>query len=119
MEAFESTEEAVLKVANALEEDIDSSSIEISHRIKRNRNDNVLIVTFVSHKDKTKARAKLKSVKMTSLFPNPPAVPPQKDRIFLNENLTDHRRYVLPIIAYTWRLRPKEVPFSDFRYING
>ena len=90
MEAFESTEEAVLKVANALEEDIDSSSIEISHRIKRNRNDNVLIVTFVSHKDKTKARAELKSVKMTSLFPNPPAVPPQKDRIFLNENLTDH-----------------------------
>ena len=94
----ESTEEAVLKVANALEVDIDSSSIEISHRIRRKKNDNALIVKFVNHKDKTKlykARAKLKSVKMTSLFPNSPAVPPEKDRIFINENLTDHRRYVM------------------------
>ena len=26
---------------------------------------------------------------------------------------------VLPIVAYTGRLRPKEVPFSGFRYIKG
>jgi len=25
----------------------------------------------------------------------------------------------LPIMAYTWRLRPKGVPFSGFRYIKG
>ena len=94
----ESTEEAVLKVANALEVDIDSSSIEISHRIRRKKNDNALIVKFFNHEDKRKlykARAKLKSVKMTSLFPNSPAVPPEKARIFINENLTDHRRYVM------------------------
>ena len=28
-------------------------------------------------------------------------------------------RGVLPIIAYTGRLRPKGVPFSGFRYITG
>ena len=26
---------------------------------------------------------------------------------------------VLPLMAYTGRLRPKEVPFSCFRYIKG
>jgi len=26
---------------------------------------------------------------------------------------------VLPIMAYTWRLCPKGVPFSGFRYIKG
>ena len=26
---------------------------------------------------------------------------------------------VLPIMAYTWRLRPKGVPFSGFRYMKG
>ena len=79
----------VVKVANALEVDIDSSNIKIYHRIKRNKNGNALIVKFISHEDKTK----LISYKMTSLFRNSPAVPPEKDRIFINENLTDHRRY--------------------------
>ena len=26
---------------------------------------------------------------------------------------------ILPVMAYTGRLRPKGVPFSDFRYIKG
>ena len=28
-------------------------------------------------------------------------------------------RGLLPIMAYTGRLRPKGVPFSDFRYMKG
>ena len=31
----------------------------------------------------------------------------------------DESQGVLNIMAYTWRLRPKEVPFSGLRYIKG
>ena len=51
-EACPSTEEVVLKIADALDVD-DSRSIEISHRTQR-KNSDAIIVKFQSHKDKVK-----------------------------------------------------------------
>ena len=98
-EAYSSTEEAVLAIANALEVDISSNDIEISHHLKRRNNNTAIIVKFANHKHKTKlykARTRLKSVKTSSIFPRCPATIPEfKDRIFINENLTGHRRFVM------------------------
>ena len=91
-EACPSTEEVVLKIADALDVDIDSRSIEISHRTQR-KNSDAMIVKFQSHKDKVKmykSRTKLKTVKASSLFPNCPSGA-ERDSIFLFENLTEHR----------------------------
>ena len=93
-----STEEVVLKIADALEVDIDSHSIEISHRTQR-KNSDAIIVKFLSHKDKVKmkkSRTKLKVVIISALFPGYPLEALQeRDSIFLFENLTNHRRYVV------------------------
>ena len=62
-EEYSSTEEAVLAIANALDVDISSNDIEISHHLKRRNNNTAIIVKFANHKDKTKlykARARLK-----------------------------------------------------------
>ena len=53
-EAYSSTEEAVLAIANALEVDISSNDIEISRYLKRRNNNTAIIVKFANHKDKTK-----------------------------------------------------------------
>ena len=74
-EAYSSTEEAVLAIANALEVDISSNDIEISHHLKRRNNNTAIIVKFANHKDKTKlykARTRLKSMKTSSIFPRCP-----------------------------------------------
>lgn len=98
-EAYSSTEEAVLAIANALDVDISSNDIEISHHLKRKNSNTAIIVKFANHKDKTKlykARTKLKTVKTSSIFPRcTVTIPEFKDRIFINENLTGHRRYVM------------------------
>jgi len=87
-EAYGSTEEAVLAIANALDVDISSNDIEISHHLKR-RNSNTATKLY-------KARSRLKTMKMSSVFPRCPAsIPEFKDRIFINENLTGHRRFVM------------------------
>ena len=98
-EAYSSTEEAVLAIANALDVDISSNDIEISHHLKRKNSNTAIIVKFANHKDKTKlykARTKLKTVKTSSIFPScTVTIPEFKDRIFINENLTGHRRHVM------------------------
>ena len=99
-EAYSSTEEAVLAIANALlDVDISSNDIEISHHLKRRNSNTAIIVKFANHKDKTKlykARTRLKTVKTSSIFPRcPVTIPEFKDRIFINENLTGHRRFVM------------------------
>ena len=85
-EACPSTEEVVLKIADALEVDIDPHSIEISHRTQR-KNSDAIIVKFLSHKDKVKmykSRTKLKAVKVSALFPECPLEALQeRDSIFL------------------------------------
>ena len=61
-EAYETTEEVVLKLANALNVPVSPQDIEISHKLGR-KGAKPIIVKFVSHKVKTnlyKARTKLK-----------------------------------------------------------
>ena len=70
-EAYETTEEVVLKLANALDIPVNPQEIEVSHKLGR-EGAKPIIVTFVGHKVKTKlyiARTKLKNVSFSSLFP--------------------------------------------------
>jgi len=98
-EAYGSMEEAVLAIANALDVDISSNDIEISDHLKRRNGNTAIIVKFACHKVKTKlykARSRLKTMKMSSVFPRcPVSIPEYKDRIFINENLTGQRRFVM------------------------
>ena len=74
-DAYSSTEEAVLKVTNALNVNVRPEDIEISHHIRLKRNE-AIIVKFVSHKVKSrvyKARTRLKNVSVTGLFEDCPA----------------------------------------------
>ncbi|XP_078363467.1 uncharacterized protein LOC144647547 [Oculina patagonica] len=88
-------EEAVLKVAQVLNVDVKREDIDICHRIKRKKS-NPIIVRFISHKVKRalyKQRVKLKNISGSQLFPSAPATArPSSNRIFVNENLTAHRR---------------------------
>lgn len=76
-----------------------SNDIEISHHLKRRNSNTAIIVKFASHKVKTelsKARTRLKAVKLSSVFPRCPVSNPEfKDCIFIYENLTGHRRFVM------------------------
>ena len=93
--AYESPEEAVLKVAEALDVQITPQDIEITHKLKR-RGNKPVIVKFANHKKKTqlyKARIKLKDIKVYDTFPNYTAATQEtNDRIYINENLTQYRR---------------------------
>lgn len=88
-------EEAVLKVAQVLNVNVKREDIDICHRIKRKKS-NPIIVRFISHKVKRtlyKQRVKLKNISGSQLFPSAPATArPSSNRIFINENLTAHRR---------------------------
>jgi len=52
--AYSSTEEVVLAISNALDVDISSNDIEISHHLKRRNSITAIILKFASHKDKAK-----------------------------------------------------------------
>lgn len=94
--SYQSTEEAVLKLAAALDVQVTSSDIEISHKLKRKSGASVIIAKFCSHKIKTKLykqRTKLKNIKASDLFPGYAAAAARfNDRLFINENLTSYRR---------------------------
>jgi len=79
--AYSSTEEAVLKVTNALNVIVRPEDIEISHHIRLKR----------SHKVKSqvyKARTRLKNVSLTGLFPDCPASSrTESNRIHMYESL--------------------------------
>ena len=93
--SYESTEQAILKIAAALEVQVIPSDIEISHKLRRKNNNSVIIAKFCSHKVKTslyKARIKLKNIKAADLFPGFASAVRSKDRLFINENLTNYRR---------------------------
>lgn len=96
--AYNSTEEAILKVAEALEVPVNSDDIEISHKLNT-RGNKAIIAKFISHKAKTnlyRARTKLKHVKLADLFPDSSyATKVQSTRIFINENLTSYRRRIM------------------------
>ena len=95
---YTTTEEVVLKIANALDVNISPSDIEISHKLKR-KGANIIIAKFVSHKVKTKLykeRVKLKNVKLADLFLSF-ASATNSNHIYINENLTNYRRYLMGI----------------------
>jgi len=96
--AYNSTEEAILKVAETLEAPVSLSDIEISHKLNTWGN-KAIIAKFISHKAKTnlyRARTKLKNVKLADLFPNSSyATKVQSTRIFINENLTFYHRHIM------------------------
>jgi len=92
--SYQSTEEAVLKLAAALDVQVVPSDIEISHKLKRKSGENVIIANFCSHKIKTKLykqRTRLKDLnaQASDLFPGyVDAAARFNDRLFINENLT-------------------------------
>ena len=96
--AYNSTEEAILKIAEALEVPVSSDDIEISHKLNT-RGNKAIIAKFISHKAKTNlygARTKLKQVKLADVFPESSyATSVQSTRIFINENLTSYRRRIM------------------------
>ena len=94
--AYTSTEEVVIRIGRAINVDIKSEDIEISHKLKR-KTSKLVIVKFVSHEVKSlmcKARTKLKNVKASDLFPSYAFASGDDQRIFINENLTNHRREI-------------------------
>ena len=97
-EAYETTEEVVLKLANALNVPVNPQDIEISHKLGR-KGAKPIIVKFVSHKVKTnlyKARTKLKNVSFSSLFPaSTAATRVTSGKIYLFENLTSYRKMIV------------------------
>ena len=97
-EAYETTEEVVLKLANALNVPVSPQDIEICHKLGR-KGAKPIIVKFVSHKVKTnlyKARTKLKNVSFSSLFPaSTAATRVASGKIYLFENLTSYRKKIV------------------------
>ena len=81
---YTSTEDVVLKVAEALNVPVVAGDIEISHKLKRRNGMTPIIVKFASHKVKSKlykARTNLKLVKISDLYP----ATRKQNRIFINE----------------------------------
>ena len=94
-DAYPSTEAAVIKVAEALNITVEPENIDISHKLNHGR---AIIVKFCSHKVKSKLykeRTKLKDVKISDIFPSYPSSGQQRQRIFINENLTAYRRRIV------------------------
>ena len=90
--AHNSTEEAALKLSEALEVSMGSEDIEISHHLNRKGSEKgirPIIVKFVSHKVKTQ----FYSVK--HVFPSCSVATRTGGRIFINESLTSSRREVV------------------------
>lgn len=93
---YSNAEEAVRKVAEAINVSIEPSDIEICHKLKRDKGIPPIIVKFTSHKTKSKLyreRTKLKRVKVSDIFPSYSLTP--EARIFIHENLTPYRKSVV------------------------
>lgn len=81
-------------MADVLNIPMAAEDIEISHKLKRRNGKKPVIVKFCSHKVKSKlykARVKLKSVKISDLYPGYASAATKQSRIFINENLTPYR----------------------------
>ena len=92
---YSSTEEAVIKVAEALDVEIGPEDIDISHKL-HSQGEKPIIVKFTSHKAKSrlyKRRTGLKNIKLSDLFPTASsAARVEGKKIFINENLTSYRK---------------------------
>ena len=70
---YPSTQDAVIKVAEALNITIVPSHIEICHKLKRNKGPQPILVKFLCHQTKSKfyrERIKLKNVKTSDIYPS-------------------------------------------------
>ena len=96
--ANSTTQEVVLKLAEALEVSITPQDVEISHKLKHKGN-KPIIFNFANHKIKSniyESRTKLKNIQVTNLFPSATAgTCAAGDRIFLQENLTSYRKKIV------------------------
>ena len=96
--AYSTTEEVVLKLAEALEVSITPQDVEISHKLKHKGN-KPIIFNFANHKIKSniyESRTKLKNIQVSNLFPGATAgTCAAGDRIFLQENLTSYRKKIV------------------------
>ena len=96
--AYSSPEEVVLKISEALEVPMGPQDIEISYKLN-NKGNKAIIAKFISHKVKSnlyRARTKLKSIRMTDLFPGSSyATTTEANRIYINENLTSYRKRIM------------------------
>ena len=94
-DSIRDNEGAVMKIAEALNVQVKAEDIDICHRVKRKKSNN-MIVRFVSHKVKSalyKQRVKLKHVPFADIFTDVTAADRvQANNIFINENLTAFRR---------------------------
>ena len=93
---YPNTQDAVIKVAEALNVTIVPSEIEICHKLKRNKGPQPILVKFLSHQIKSKLykeRTKLKNVKISDIYPSYSS--PVESRIFIHENLTSYRKEVV------------------------
>ena len=93
---YRNTQDAVLKVAEALNVTIVPSEIEICHKLKRNKGPQPILVKFLSHQIKSKLyreRTKLKNVKISDIYPSYSSS--VESRIFIHENLTSYRKEVV------------------------
>ena len=92
---YSSTEEAVIKVAEALDVEIGPEDIDISHKL-HSEGEKPIIVKFTSHKVKSriyKKRTGLKNIKLSDLFPAASsAARVEGKKMFINENLTSYRK---------------------------
>ena len=90
----------VLKVAEILKVNVKREDIDICHRIKRTKTRSIIGI-FVSQQVKRalyKQRVQLKNISFSQLFPNASAAARvSSNRIFINENLTTHRRSLVRI----------------------
>ena len=99
-DAYESTEDVILKVGEVLGVNIQPQDIEISHKLKTRNTCRPIIAKFLNHKVKSKLyknRTKLKHIKAKELFPSTSysSASGREPRIFINENLTAYRRSVV------------------------
>ena len=83
---YSSTEEAVIKVAEALDVEIGPEDIDISHKL-HSEGKKWIMVKFTSHKLKSrlyKRRTGLKNIKLSDLFPTvSPAARVEGKKIFI------------------------------------
>lgn len=110
------SEEVVLKIARAIDVEVESSDIEISHRLKvrSKTTSQPIIVKFLSHKKKNEllyARRKLKDLTVGDIFEHLTEDDTGENRIFINENLTSYRR---KLFGKLLSLRRKGTIFSTW-----
>ena len=96
---YTSAEDVVIKLSELLDEPVRGKDIGITHKIYSGKNKpRNIIVKFISHKKKTAfyKRTALKNVRISQLFPHCPAATAlASKRLFINENLTPFRRYLV------------------------